>query len=177
MRYNFLWIPVYAGMTILLFLGFTFTPVFAHVLKTDGNIGAVVHINPEDDPIAGEKTTIYFDVKDKEGKFSSENCLCIFKVSTKGQDIYMQTITGTVAEYTFPARDMYTLELKGTPKYEGVFTPFTLTYDVRVERVTEINNTESDLSNSSYDSGSYLPYASLAILVIIAFVIYKRKSN
>lgn len=157
-------------VTGLLFLAF---PVSAHVLKTDKNIGAVVHIDPEDDPIVGEQTTIYFDVKDTEGKFSIENCLCIFKVTKNGQDVFMQTINGTTAQYNFPEKNIYTLELKGTPKFEGAFTPFTLTYDVRVERTNTTSSTNEQSPESNYFL-NHIPHIGLIFIVVIvcAAVIY-----
>lgn len=36
----------------------------AHVLQTDGSIGAVLHVDPDDNPIIGEKATFFFDLKD-----------------------------------------------------------------------------------------------------------------
>ncbi len=33
---------------------------FAHILSTDGRIGAVMHIDPDDNPIAGQPTKVLF---------------------------------------------------------------------------------------------------------------------
>lgn len=40
---------------------------YAHVLVSDesNTVGAVLHITPDDDPIAGESAHIFFDVQDK----------------------------------------------------------------------------------------------------------------
>lgn len=149
MKKLFLWIPAFSGMTLLI-LSLLITPVFAHVLKTDGNVGAVVHIDPEDDPIVGQETTIYFDIKDKSGKFNAENCDCIFIVKKAGNNIFSQPLKGTIGSYNFPEKNIYTLELKGTPKAEGQFDAFTLSYDVRVEREGDAESvTTSDIPSES----------------------------
>lgn len=177
MKYELRFTKIFTA-TLILIIGILFLafPVSAHVLKTDGNIGAVVHIDPEDDPVVGQETTIYFDIKDKDGKFSSENCLCIFKVTKNGQDVFMQTIQGTTAQYNFPEKDIYVLELKGTPKFEGAFSPFTLTYDIRVERTNDTDLDESQ-ENNSWFTVAHIPHISLIVFVIIVcgLVIYSEK--
>jgi len=153
MKYRNFFKPHYCILFFLAFsiynLGFVH-PVYGHVLKTDGDIGAVVHIDPEDDPIIGQETTVYFDIKDKTGKFSAENCDCVFSVKKAGNSIYSQPLKGTIGSYNFPEKNIYTLELKGAPKTVGQFESFTLTYDVRVEREGDAeSNIAADIASES----------------------------
>jgi hypothetical protein len=110
----------------------------AHVLKSDGSIGAVMHIDPADDPIAGEISTFFFEWKDTKRRFRPENCDCTFLVFEDGKQIYSQTLesqdntlSGT---FTFPRKNIYKIQIAGTPTASNAFDAFTLTYDIRVEK-------------------------------------------
>lgn len=112
-------------------------PASAHVLQSDGNIGAVMHIDPDDDPIALQPAYFFFDFKDKTGKFTPVNCTCVFSIEEAGKQIYSQPILKSDNElitFTFPQKDVYTVKVTGTPSPVDSFQPFTLKYDVRVSR-------------------------------------------
>jgi hypothetical protein len=116
----------------------------AHVLKTDGSIGAVMHIDPDDDPIVSEPATFFFEIKDKQNKFTPEQCDCSANILRDGKTIFSaalfkdssnNTINYPTFSYTFPERAVYTVQVVGKPLSDGAFQPFTLNYDVRVSRV------------------------------------------
>jgi hypothetical protein len=106
----------------------------AHFLQISGSIGAVLHIDPDDDPIAGQVSAFYFEFKDESKKFVVQDCNCsiiITDLTTKEKtaipqkDIgYIQTTT-LIFKYTFPKKGIYRVEVVG---------PFTLSYDIRVDR-------------------------------------------
>jgi len=124
--------------------------VFAHVLKTDGSIGAVLHIDPEDDPVANKPAGFFFEFKDIKNKFDPASCECNFSIIQAGKQIYSQPLfPGTDKQsfsmskpsldnasvfYTFPERDIYQIIVDGKPKKAGAFANFKLVYDVRVAR-------------------------------------------
>ncbi len=149
---------------LLAFLTFNFlllsfpNPVSAHVLKSDGSVGAVIHIDPEDDPIAGQETGFYFEFKDKQNKFKAENCDCTFSVMAGGEEIFTQplfqdnspSLSNASVSYTFPRRDVYQVTVKGKPQTSNTFQPFTLTWDIRVERTVE--NTTSENTSSGWNT-------------------------
>src|SRR5690349_14295700 len=98
----------------------------AHVLKTDGSIGAVVHIDPDDDPIAVEVSTLFFEIKDTQNKFSPQNCNCRVDILEGGKVIYSDAlfqqnssnnIASPVFQYTFPQKDVYQVKVVGTPQH------------------------------------------------------------
>ncbi len=178
---SYFWISSFVGMVVVLLFSAYLQPVYAHVLKTDGDIGAVVHIDPEDDPIVGQETTVYFDIKDKSGKFKIEDCSCIFIVKKNREEIYSRPLEGATGMYNFPEKNVYTLELHGTPKTAGQFNPFRLSYDVRVERVSEENNAPADNNNSVNIYIKHIPHLVIILLVVsvCGFLIYqeKRRNN
>lgn len=61
----------------LIFAVFLILPTIAsaHVLKTDGSIGAVVHIDPDDDPIIGKSANFFLEFKDTKNKFQLANSI------------------------------------------------------------------------------------------------------
>lgn len=128
---------------ILLTLALVFVnpaTVSAHSLQTDGNIGGIIHVDPEDDPIIGVPSAIYLEIKDREGMADFAACDCKIVISRGGEAIFSARPSITPQEpgtatftttYTFTARDIYVISLEGTLS-SG--TKFELRYDFRVSR-------------------------------------------
>lgn len=160
----------------------------AHVLKTSGSVGAVVHVTPEDDPIAGEATDFYFDFKDTQGRFKAENCDCTVTILKAGQEAYSAplfqnnsdpSLTNVSFSYTFPEKNIYQVKISGKPLTSDVFQEFNLEYDIRVARISDslatgtIDNSSENQMNSL--SPYILPIGIIVILGILAFIKYKKK--
>lgn len=107
-------------LVILVLFTLAFMPVTAaaHVLITDstGGYGAVLHIMPGDDPIAGETAQLFFDIKGEDFQVADY----IFTLIVRGDDgieTAVQTSrvgeTSVRAEVIFPQRGVYSLNLKG----------------------------------------------------------------
>lgn len=120
--------------------------VYAHVLESDGSIGAVMHVTPDDDPIAREESGFYFEFKDKTSKFKPENCICTFSIEKNGEQIFTQnlfannsdpSLSNASINFTFPEKNIYKIVITGQPKISGDFEAFALEYDLRVERESE----------------------------------------
>lgn len=113
-------------------------PAFAHVLETANSIGAVLHVEPHDDPIAGQPSKIRFAVTDKSGRFQAKQCNCTLTISRDGSSqSYSPTLldqSSVTFSATFPEKAVYTLTLTGNPQEDGSFTPFTLNFTQRVDR-------------------------------------------
>jgi hypothetical protein len=159
---------------------------FAHVLKTDESIGAVIHIDPEDDPIVGQPSNIYFEFKDRQDKFRANECDCKFIVLKNGEQVFMEplfgndsepTLTSSAVTYTFPEKNIYQIQLKGSPKDGISFATFTLHYDIRVEREIEKSNNETSNVEKYSISASWYLYLiiGLGILSVVTIVIWGRK--
>ncbi len=118
-------------------------PASAHVLKTDGSIGAVMHTDPDDEPVAGKPTLFFLEIKDVQGKFRSENCDCIAQILQNKSllytvKLYQSTTTADsntpVFSFVFPKKNAYTLKVEGMPKQAGDFQAFNLVYDILVDK-------------------------------------------
>lgn len=109
----------------------------AHVLKVDGDIGAVLHINPDDNPTIGGPTDYIISFADNSGKFSLPKCHCTISFILDSQTVDQRplaTSSGTVSEnrYTFKTPGVYTIRVSGAPITPGAFQSFQLNYQVRV---------------------------------------------
>ncbi len=121
-------------LTCLLFCFGLSLPVSAHVLQIDRSIGAVLHVDPEDDPIAGSTSSFFLEFKDKQGQFSLPQCSCVATISQHGKEIFTQHLTSSAFSFTFPGKDVYPLDITGAPTVPNAFQSFHLHYDIRVAR-------------------------------------------
>lgn len=130
--------------------------VSAHILKTDGYIGAVLHIDPDDDPIVNKQTGFFFEFKDKQNKFTPQNCNCTFSISEDNKEIFSQplfqnstspSLDSASLFFTFPEKNVYQLKVTGQPNTPDAFQKFTLVYDIRVAR--EDSTPQQTVANSS----------------------------
>ncbi len=113
----------------------------AHVLEASGSVGAVLHVDPEDDPIAKQPSSFFFAFKDKEAKFTPATCDCTVHISEQGKEIFSQplfenntdpSLANASFSFTFPQKDVYKVTVVGAPSDGKSFKPFTLTYTIRV---------------------------------------------
>src|SRR5258708_30418892 len=63
----------------------------AHFLVIDGDIGVVLHVDPNDDPVAARPAYFFFTFKDATGKFQAKNCYCRINIVEQDKVIYSQT--------------------------------------------------------------------------------------
>jgi hypothetical protein len=178
------------GLAFMLAFALAFPPAAqAHVLQTDGNIGAVLHIDPDDDPIVGQPATFFFEFHDKQNKFQLSGCNCIAKILSNGQAIFSQGLLPASAsstdqleplfQYTFQQKGVYTIDVAGTPNTPGDFQNFDLQYNIRVDR-TAAAPTSSTQNQTGVTSASHLWHlliilAALPIAFIINKVLEKRR--
>ena len=168
---------------IFLFLFICLTPshLYAHELKKEETIGAVLHISPDDDPIIGEPSNFFFEFKDITDAFTPQNCDCRVIIYQNDKKIYQQplfqniqnpSLTDASFTYTFPEKNLYTISVKGKPIKENSFKEFSLTYTINVSREPKV---ESQTKNIVKENTMYI----LGIFLILGFgiLLYRRKRN
>jgi hypothetical protein len=126
-------------------------PAFAHELKANRQVGALMHIQPDDSPQAGAATTVWFGLVRRGGtpvRLAGCNCrLSIYggnRIAGKAlltpalREGKVEGEMGSgkrlLADVTFPNAGPYTLLLTGTPKNGGNFEPFRFRWLVRATR-------------------------------------------
>ena len=113
------------------------TNASAHILAIDGDIGAVLHIPPDDSPENGQPTNYVMTFSDSKKHFNLAKCDCKLTVLADDQVVKsgpMGPGTDNVSytKLTIDNPGVYTLEFSGQPKDGANFQTFTLDYTVRV---------------------------------------------
>ncbi len=130
---------------LLLSLAFTFflpLSASAHVLAQSGSIEVMMHMNPDDQPVSGTATAFLFNFDDAQKKFDLADCNCQAEIIDGDTPLFLTTLTTNsgdhdlftgIFSYTFSKRGLYTVKLRGEPKDGAAFSPFTTSFDIRVE--------------------------------------------
>jgi hypothetical protein len=128
----------------LLLLALNASSALAHEISRakDGNIGGLLHIEPDDAPMVGKANAFYFEVNQKGGKpILMSQCACTLSVyagnlragakplSTPKLSQAKGELQGSL---NFAAPGAYTLVLAGTPKPGAAFKAFKLIWTVQV---------------------------------------------
>jgi len=149
--------------------------VSAHFPATDGDIIVTLHIDPDDNPTPGEQANIYFLFDDSAKRFKLSQCQCVVTISEQGkrltqQNIYEKKYThpsiwGTNMPYVFPSRDVYHIQIAGSPESGGTFQPFTVSWDFRVDP-----DDSPGIVVQPYSDLPFLLGTLAAIIVFVAFM-------
>jgi len=162
----------------------------AHILTTDDAVGAVIHIEPKDDPIANAKSTIIIDLKDKNGHFKYTNCTCNISISTNGKNIFSQVLSRTnstkTVDFIFPEIGSYKINISGTPDNNESFKAFNLNHLVEISKSNKIDKLQESNSNSDLKNKSTTIWVSthtvhlvgaFFLLGVILYSIIKERKN
>jgi xanthine/uracil/vitamin C permease (AzgA family) len=141
----------------------------AHVLVMDESksAGAILHITPDDDPIAGQSATLYFDMQGKRAADTrvtlaiKDDYGAASQVSIEPGEAKGSLIT---ASYIFPKQGVYTIT-------------FTVRQDDRTYTFAQSQRVARGVSGSALDRPTYAWAEALtagcgvglAVLVIVAF--------
>jgi hypothetical protein len=133
----------FSWLLLLSLLGLFNLTAHGHELVADKEVGALMHIEPNDDPKVGVSSKVWFDLVKKGGqKISLIECDCTFSIyrGTARTPVVTPALAESKAEetksvlsaqVTFPEQGAYRLVLSGKPKGKKIFAPFTLRWTVR----------------------------------------------
>lgn len=131
----------------IVLLGLLVSPAFAHKVKTSGDVGGTLHIEPSENPRAGQPAQAWIALTRKGGQIIPlAQCNCRLAVYSEPRTASSKPIMNPAlkpvsaeryqgipgAEIVFPKPGAYELQLSGTPKAGASFRPFQLTYNVTV---------------------------------------------
>lgn len=109
-------------------------PALAHETVTDRGVAVTLHVLPDDEPRAGEPSTIVI-VKvrpPKGGRFTFGACRCSVKVTTASGDVLLNRRTGKRTPFVFPDSAAYEITYSGTYRAKGGKTRhFDTTFAIR----------------------------------------------
>jgi len=151
-------------------------PARAHVLISDdtNQIGAVLHITPDDDPIAGEPSTIFFDIQNNAATKETHSFTLTIIHEDGTQDtapisVSKNTIT---SEYVFPSQAVYTLLLSADP----VDTSQKSLYFRHAQRVSR-GIAPSSMAEKTYMWAEVGVVGSLCGLIVLGIITFNRKET
>lgn len=176
-------------------------PATAHKVETTGDVGATLHIEPNDNPRAGESTLTWFALTRKGGKvIPLQQCNCQLAVYAQphppgepallepslkpvNAEIY-QGIPG--ADINFPKPGLYQLQLSGKPTSGANFKPFEFKFEVTVaagnrvdtQNTQDVNNNQSVAVETESNS---IPLWAIAIPIVAilgtVFAIWQKQKR
>ncbi|HYC79951.1 MAG TPA: hypothetical protein VEC17_02905 [Candidatus Binatia bacterium] len=158
----------------------------AHEVKHSGSLSILLHMEPLDDPAAGEQGQLYFSVEDSNNKFKVSDCDCQVIVELAGQELLNRKVTpedeapdwgANVMRipFVFPSRNIYQVSIIGKSKTNS-FADFTLEYDKRIEResVTQPHTQKTGEEDSNFLTNYYAIGGGIIILGIIVYEVNNR---
>jgi len=133
--------------TLLALLTLAAPSALAHELARDGNVGALMHTDPDDAPLVGKPTGVFFELNQKGGRpILLSQCACTLSVYAGGvtagraplsQGKLRQGQGQLLSSVLFPAAGAYTMVLQGQPKpglaSGAAFSAFKLSWVVRAD--------------------------------------------
>ncbi|MBD2346035.1 hypothetical protein [Anabaena subtropica] len=178
--------------TPILFLSFltlsitNIYPATAHKVQVSTDVGGTLHIEPNDNPRAGEPTQAWFALTRKGGTaIPLQQCNCQLAVYAEphipGEPALLEPSLTSVnaeryqgipgAKITFPKPGIYQLELSGKPTPGANFQPFEFKFEVTVAGGTNKVNTQNapDIKNDAVDGElKSLPLWAIALPILAA---------
>ncbi|MHC5613798.1 MAG: hypothetical protein ACYTXA_23080 [Nostoc sp.] len=161
-------------------------PVAAHQVEVAADVGATLHIEPNDNPSAGEPSQTWFALTRRGGKvIPLAQCNCRLAVYAKpyaaGEPPLLEPALEPVAaerykgipgaEVVFPKPGIYELQLNGKPVSGARFKPFKLKFEVTVaDGSTDDSRNRQDVNGDLGEGESQkLPLWAIA-LPILGFI-------
>jgi hypothetical protein len=152
---------------LAIFILIPFQSVSAHVLITDdtNTKGAILHIFPDDDPVAGEVATLYFDAQ--EQLISNDESVVLTIKSEAGYEFNVPTEFSeslVTADFIFPDLGVYQI----TYLVKSGSETYTFNQSQRISRGTS----NSDVDTQKYSWAEMMLVGSgilLALLFIVGF--------
>lgn len=120
------------------------TAAIAHEVRTSQEVGGTIHIEPNDRPVAGKKSTIWIALTKRGGEIIPyEKCNCRMEVRSLIDKNIKFEVSNSLSiierylglpslEVTFPQVGRYELKLSGSPKGDENFQPFELIFTTNV---------------------------------------------
>jgi hypothetical protein len=158
----------------ILFL-YTPLPVLAHEVLANDEVKLTVHIDPGDNPQAGQKALLFFEFQRKNEDFKGQDCDCHFTLQKDGQTLLAGSLfrehggNTTSIPYVFPDPGIYHLITKGQAKPGADLPTFTFTQDIEIDA----EKTHHDSSSWLHHAHHIIPMAGL--LGLCGYLIFQKK--
>ncbi|MBD2385476.1 hypothetical protein H6G32_08660 [Cylindrospermum sp. FACHB-282] len=165
---------------LLVILIIPFHPASAHTVKIAADVGGTLHIEPNDNPRAGELAQAWFALTRKGGKvLPLEECNCQLAIYAEPHSpgepaliepplkpVKAERYQGTPgAEIIFPKPGAYQLQLNGKPATGKSFQPFELKFAVTVAAGKPVEEAQAVQNTTEGQQGITIGLAQPVILL------------
>lgn len=158
---------------------------YAHVHERSGDISALIHITPDDKPVANEDAVIHLGIQDNNENIYVPNCSCTVSIKKDGEEVLKYkivenfgddaTLYNAYVPLKFPSAGAYDIVLSGTVHKDDEHKEFSLNFATYVEEgqtsVEEVQKTQDSFPIT-------LAACILAvILIILLYIVFIRKKK
>ena len=131
MAQRFSYVAAFAAVALVVAVG----PAAAHQIASNNGVAVQVHVDPNDEPIAGVATTVWVvRVKARNATFAWKTCRCRLKVFDSSGTVILDTAVKVPrTPVTFPEPKAYGITFSGRVKKKAApgFRSFRVTYAIR----------------------------------------------
>ena len=144
----------------------------AHVLLTDSknSVGAILHVSPDDDPIAGQPSRIFYDIQSNLSGVSEKTVLLTVTDETNQATAVPVTVKVSYVstDYTFTNQGAYQLELTvPTQESELVFTT--------TQRVSR--GQSNDQPDTAQGWAKTIVISSIGAIFVLGIIAFNHRKN
>ena len=109
------------------------TSAWAHQTTTNNRATVTMHVTPEDEPIAGEPSSIGVTrvAVPKGATFNWNTCQCRIRVTSSAGKVVVDRAFRRSTTATFPESSAYSIRMSGRYKQAGKWKRFTASFAVR----------------------------------------------
>jgi hypothetical protein len=169
----------FTSLLLLLIVGVSLNSGIAqaHSLKTNNGFSAVMHIDPDDDPLANQPTVLNFLIGNQKLHYTQTDYRNSVTISANGTVLKKlsvdQSVFGNagdgIAKYTFPSINVYTVDLRGV-LISDPSVNFHMSFIVRVSGTLGTVATNNGKSSEVIIIGA----GSLAVLGIVGYTVIQN---
>jgi hypothetical protein len=111
-------------------------PALAHQTAYNRGTAVTLHVNPDDEPVAGQRATIIVEkVKPpKGGKFTFSSCRCHLRVTNSSGAVVLDRAAGKRTSITFPDAAAYRIQFSGRYRKGSRTRTFSASFAIRADR-------------------------------------------
>ncbi len=126
-------------ITFVVFVSIPYYPIYAHDFENEEEIGATMHVDPNDKPIANEESRINFEFISTSNDFNLQECNCTVTIYKNGRQLLSEELVpdedlpdSLGKSYIFPEEGEYNIQLTGKSLHADSFKEFSFDYPIRV---------------------------------------------
>lgn len=167
-----------ASMSLLISLSITHkTQAHTLIPSENGANSVMIHVTPEDDPIAGEPSTFLLTLTDPLDASYETATVKVSSLETKYEKLLTAKIDGRLvsAEYVFPTQGLYRVELNIPSR--NLSSSLVFVYTVQVERGVKANANEKRVMPKYIKGILIIGNALLFVVVLAAFGRKNQETN